>query len=420
MSETATRIPAAQDPGKQHRPLREVKTIGEALRHPEVVSRFTTAIPKHLNPERMLRVMVLAVSKTPKLAECDIMGLLGAMLVLTSMGLEPNTAMGHAYLIPFEKRGKVDGVWQTVSVDVQVVVGYRGYIDLMRRSGSMTALHADVVYEGDEFSFEYGSNAHLRHIPKGVRENRRPLWVYCHAKLSDGQAFEVLPYGEVLKIRDNSEGFKSALRGKDRNPHAFAKNPWVAFEHEMAAKTMVRRLAKYAPMSIELSNAAAIDAMSEAGKGNFGEWMNAKNDQLNDIQELTYEHGSLYTSDDYRRQEEDDAEKEPAQTTTREPDPPLKTQEQPTQTATTTKRTTTKKPAEAKPADDPPSQAEAEQKSAAENKPAAADEPPAGQFDEERQHAPIAETKAPAPTPVASKPAVSADNGQLDGLNFDE
>lgn len=286
MSQTTT--PAAPTRA-QFKPFREVRTIGEALKHPDMIERFKLATPKHLSPERMLRVCSMAVQKTPKLAECDLMSLLGAMLSLVSLGLEPNTPLGHAYLIPFEKRAQVDGKWQTVAVEVQVVVGYRGYIDLARRSGSLVAIHADVIYEGDEFSFSYGSDMHLRHKPALDRKDHKPLWAYFYCKLTDGEAFEVLPYKEVLKIRDNSEGYKSALRTKERSPTSWQKNPWVAFEHEMVAKTLIRRINKRLPMTIEMANAAALDAMSEVGKVDFRSIATAPVSEMMDTRELTYD-----------------------------------------------------------------------------------------------------------------------------------
>jgi recombination protein RecT len=272
------------------KPLREVKSIGEALRHPEIVERFKQAVPKHLSPERMLRVCALAIQKTPKLADADLMSLLGAMLALGSLGLEPNTPIGLAYLIPFDRRGQVNGQWKKVGTDVQVIIGYRGYIDLARRAGSLVSLHADVVYDGDDFSFEYGSNAHLRHVPKGARESGRPaLWAYAHARLTDGEAFEVLPFAEIIKTRDASQGYATALRYKSDNPKGFASNPWVAFLHEMAAKTMVRRIAKMLPMSIELANAAALDAMSETGRVNLKALATAPTSDLGDMALLGHE-----------------------------------------------------------------------------------------------------------------------------------
>lgn len=281
--------PVAAPTRGQFKPFKEVRTIGEALKHPDMVERFKLATPKHLSPERMLRVCAMAIQKTPKLAECDLMTLLGAMLSLASLGLEPNTPLGHAHLIPYEKREKVDGKWKVVGVEVQPIIGYRGYIDLARRTGNLVAIHADVIYEGDEFSFSYGTDMHLRHRPSLTRKQQKPLWAYFYCKLADGEAFEVLPYSEILAIRNAAEGYKSALRNKERYPPSWEKNPWVAFEHEMAAKTMIRRISKRLPMSIEMANAAALDAMSETGRVDFRSIATAPISDMMDAQQIVYE-----------------------------------------------------------------------------------------------------------------------------------
>jgi recombination protein RecT len=223
-------------------PLRECKTIGEALQSAEMVERLRQAVPRHLSPERMLRVLALAVNKTPKLAECDMMSLLAAMLGLASLGLEPNTPLGHAFLIPFGK-------------SVQVVIGYPGLIDLARRSGELKAIHADVVYQGDEFDFLYGTDQHLRHLPAAHRGDK-PLYAYAVAHLRDGGvAFEVMAWSEVMAIRNSSQGY---LRAKD-------SSPWAKHEAEMAKKTAVRRLIKWLPRSVEMANAAELEDRTQMG-----------------------------------------------------------------------------------------------------------------------------------------------------------
>lgn len=264
------------------------------LNSPKALATFKQVIPRHLNPERMLRVMVQAVHKTPKLAECDPISLLGSMMACASLGMEPNTPLGHAYLIPFEVNRWDPNARRRIleRVDVQLIIGYRGYIDLARRSGTLVAIHADVVYKGDNFSFEYGSDMHLRHIPQGAREGREKLWGYAHAKLTDGQAFEVLPYPEIEAIRNATQGYRAALRSKEdaeKNERdkwkmkSWESAPWVAFEHEMASKTLIRRLAKMLPMSIEFANAAALDAMSETGKVDFTQFSDPDSPALVDM-----------------------------------------------------------------------------------------------------------------------------------------
>lgn len=267
----ATSASGARPTVGQFKKFSEVASLDEALKHPEMMQRLQQAVPRHLSPERMLRVLAMAVYKTPKLRDANMMTLLGAMLACASLGLEPNTPLGHAHLIPFKTRKRIDGQWTEVT-DVNLIIGYKGYIDLARRSGSMVNIHADIVYEGDEFSFEYGTNQHLMHRPIGSREGRRPVWAYCHVKLKDGEAFEVLPYDEVLRVRDGSQGYQYAL-SQGKNSNTFQTNPWVQYEHEMAAKTMVRRIAKMLPLSIEFANAAALDAMSETGKADMAKLM---------------------------------------------------------------------------------------------------------------------------------------------------
>lgn len=261
---TAVRRPQPTD----FKPLQDL-TVSQLLEDPRVMKAMAESAPKHLSPQRLLRVMAQALRKTPKLAQCHPLSLLGAMISCATLGLEPNTPLGHAYLIPFEKRKKVGTQWVTDSVEVNLIIGYQGLIDLSRRTGNLVSIHADVVYEGDEFSFEYGSHMHLRHVPTGSREGRNPIYAYAHAKLDDGEAFEVLPYAEVLKVRDNTQAYKQAMVGKSRGDKNWGTTPWVAYEHEMACKTLVRRVSKWLPKSIEFATAVQMDSMAERGMIDF-------------------------------------------------------------------------------------------------------------------------------------------------------
>ena len=179
--------PPAPTPA-QFKRLSEVTSVREALMHPEMALRMKAAIPKHLSAERMLRVCALAIQKTPKLAECDMMTLLGAMITLGTLGLEPNTPLGQAYLIPFEKRTRENGRWVTTGVDVQVIIGYKGFIELARRSGQIVSISAQPVYEKDHFEFDYlradelshkltmaGLAARDRMVLQAARERSLPL-----------------------------------------------------------------------------------------------------------------------------------------------------------------------------------------------------------------------------------------------------
>ena len=228
------------------KPLRQVANVRELLVNDMAKQQLATVAAKHLRPERMMRILANAMRTTPQLAECEPLSLLGAMMTSASLGLEPQTPLGQCYLIPFKNRKKN-------VTEVQFILGWKGMIALARRSGAIVSIHADVVYQNDEFSFEYGSDQHLRHKPSGEREN--PQYAYCYAKLTDGEAFIVLPWPEIIKTRENSQGYQTAKRyGR------LDDTPWVKHEHAMAKKTAVRRLFDELPISIEeVSEAVDVD-----------------------------------------------------------------------------------------------------------------------------------------------------------------
>lgn len=238
-------------------PLRQVSDVRGLLMNAKARDQLAAVAAKHMNPERMMRVVANAIRTTPKLQQCEPMSFLGAMMHCAAMGLEPNTPLGHAYLIPFENKKKQ-------ITEVQVVIGYKGYIDLARRSGQLASIHGDVVYSDDDlWSHEYGSNAHLRHRP-GPRKGEQ-LGAYCHVKLSLGdgitaEGHRFMTIDEIIKHRNtHSQGWKTAVKfGKTKD------SPWnengPQFE-SMAIKTVVRSLANRGelPMSIEFMEAMASD-----------------------------------------------------------------------------------------------------------------------------------------------------------------
>lgn len=229
-------------------PLRQVQDVKSLLVNANAKKVLSEVAASHMNPERMMRIVANAMRTTRNLDKCEPMSLLGALMTCASLGLEPNTVLGHAYLIPFEnKRRKV--------FEVQLIVGYKGFTDLARRSGQVVSIHADVVYSDDEvFSHEYGSNQHLRHKP-GPRKGKK-LGAYCHIRLKDGEGHVFMSADEIIAVRDKSQGWQSAKRfGKT------AESPWTVHEDRMWAKTAVRRLANSGemPLSIEFLNALHVD-----------------------------------------------------------------------------------------------------------------------------------------------------------------
>lgn len=231
----------------QQTPLRQVDSVKGLLMNQQARDQLAAVAARHMNPERMMRVVANAIRTTPALAACEPMSFLGALMQCASLGLEPNTILGHAYMIPFKNNRK--GI-----TEVQVVVGYKGLIDLARRSGHITSLSANIHYDDDElWEYEEGTEARLRHRP-GMQKGKR-LHAYAIAKFTDGgHAYVVLPWQKVEEIRDNSQGYQTAKRfGKT------ADSPWTKHLDEMAKKTAIRALAKYLPLSVEFVDAMSVD-----------------------------------------------------------------------------------------------------------------------------------------------------------------
>lgn len=216
-------------------------------------------LPKHVSPDRMLKIAMGALRTTPKLMNCTVESLFGAIVQCSQLGLEPNTPMGHVYLIPFDKKAKQGNQWVVVRTDVQIIIGYKGMLDLARRSGQIVSIAAHEVCENDEFEYSYGLDEKLHHVP-AMTDRGEIIAFYAVAKLKDqGHCFEVMSRAQVDEIRNTSQGYKTATQYKKTD------TPWIANYPEMGRKTVTRRLFKWLPMSIEMATAAALDGVAEVG-----------------------------------------------------------------------------------------------------------------------------------------------------------
>jgi len=202
------------------------------------------ALPKHINIERMLVIAQTAATSVPQLLECYTPSLFGAMIKCTQLGLEPNNALGQAYLVPFRNN-------KQNRTDVQLIIGYRGLIDLARRSGNVISINSQAVREGDEFEYEFGLEERLAHRPGKVRGEI--TYFYAYAKLTGG--------GHYFDVRTR-EDMDALMRTTYKQGNS---GPWKDHYERMGMKSMVRRIAAYLPTSINLSEAAQLDSRAEAG-----------------------------------------------------------------------------------------------------------------------------------------------------------
>lgn len=213
-------------------------------------------LPKHLNVDRLFKVAIIAATTTPALAKCDIPSLVAAVGFCGQLGLEPNTPLGHAYLVPFNTRRKNPNTGEEHWVNsVQVIIGYRGYIELARRSGQIVSISAHEVCEKDKFIYAYGLRERLEHVP--ARGDRGPVIGFYAVALfkGGGHAMEYMSVEQIEEIRDrDSKGWEQSVRYKKEK-----ESPWGKNFVEMGRKTAIRRIAKYLPLTIELTQAFAGD-----------------------------------------------------------------------------------------------------------------------------------------------------------------
>lgn len=225
-------------PAEQQEKAKPGPTLLDFFASPKVQAELAKVLPEHLKPERMMKVLLAAINKVPKLLQCDRNSMYQAAMQLSELGLEPNSALGHAYLLPYDNR-------KTGKTDAQVIVGYRGFIELARRSGRIKNIRARVVREDEPFKVRLGLNESIEHEYRGNSDSP-VVAVYCVAEFVDGgYHFEVMTKSEVDDIRKRS---KSSQNG-----------PWETDYVEMAKKTVVRRAAKYLPLSPEMAQAVELD-----------------------------------------------------------------------------------------------------------------------------------------------------------------
>lgn len=195
-------------------------------------SQLGRALPRVMDPDRFTRVLVTECKANPALMKAEPISMMAAVMKAAALGLEPGP-LGHCYLVPF-KNGK------TGRTDVQLIIGYKGMIDLARRSGQVSELYAEVVYEGDEFSYELGLHRTLTHKRTATSKRDHVTHSYAIAKYRDGGFdFRVLDEIEIGARRSRSKASKDG--------------PWVTDYDAMARKTAVRALAPYLPLTIEVA-----------------------------------------------------------------------------------------------------------------------------------------------------------------------
>ena len=213
------------------------KTIKDYIRAME--GEIAKALPSVMTPERFTRITLSALSSNPDLQGTTPASFLGAMMTAAQLGLEPNTPLGQAYLIPYKNKG---------TLECQFQLGYRGMIDLAYRSGEVQIIQAHIVYANDKFDFSFGIDPKLNHVP-ALGERGEATHVYAMFRTKDGgYGFDVMTIDDVRRHA-----------AKYSKSYSSSYSPWNTNFEEMAKKTVLKRVLKYAPLKSEFARAASCD-----------------------------------------------------------------------------------------------------------------------------------------------------------------
>jgi recombination protein RecT len=219
---------------KGEEPLHAGHSIQSEVR--EMKDQFALALTgSRISPDRFVRVALTQFRRTPKLMQCTRESILGSLLTVAQLGLD--FTLQHAYLIPYEDHRRT-------LIQCQLIIGYRGYLDLARRSGEIKDIKVQEVYEGDEFDFWADENGdRLLYRPR-LDGKRGDIKLYFLRVLftNGGHHINVMLLEDVERRK-----LRSAAVASGRT------SPWTTDPIAMSKKTLVRATTAYLPLTTEVA-----------------------------------------------------------------------------------------------------------------------------------------------------------------------
>ena len=237
-------------PDNNEKPVKLTKNMSMPDMVKAMMPEIRKALPSVITPERFTRIALSALNNTPALQQCSPMSFIASLLNSAQMGLEPNTPLGQAYLIPYKNKGQMECQFQ---------IGYKGLIDLAYRNGQMQTIQAQAVYENDLFEYEYGLEPKLVHKPAYSDRGEITYFYGLFKTVNGGFGFSVMSKADMDNYaRTYSKAFASDY------------SPWKTSYEEMAKKTVIKQALKYAPIKTDFQRALSTD---ESIKLSFSEDM---------------------------------------------------------------------------------------------------------------------------------------------------
>lgn len=234
------------------------QTAVDWVNSPEISGLIAQALPKHITKDRILSVVGMAFRKNPKLQKCTKNSLLAAIVTASQLGLELNTPLGHACIIPYENKKFIDGQWEKV-IEAEFQMEYQGIIDLCYRTGEYETIYAEEVDKADKFEMELGLNKRLIHVPSDEPAGEIKGYYAVYRLKNGGYDFK---YMSLKMITDWAKRYSPGYRQMERDLRENKdpkNNAWYTSFAQMAKKTVLKQVLKYAPKSTELARQLTLD-----------------------------------------------------------------------------------------------------------------------------------------------------------------
>lgn len=208
------------------------KTTIDFFNTPKVKNQLTEFATENLPVNRMIAIAKNCINNNPKLANFEPMDFYNAIIKSFSVGLEPDTTSAHAYLIPYGNQ-------------IQFQLGYRGLVELVKRSNTIEGLvESGYICENDTYEYIKGDNPVFQ-VKPALTNRGEVIAYYATVKINESQRMtEVMDINDIAKIKAQVKGNSPA---------------WANFEHEMARKSVIKRLCKHLPLAPVVMNAIKSD-----------------------------------------------------------------------------------------------------------------------------------------------------------------
>lgn len=252
---------------KQQAVAKRQGSVADYLQSESFKKQFAAALPENFNTERFVRAALTEFRMNPALAECSVPSVLGYFMQAAACGLEPASAMGHCYAVPFNNK-------KTGQKEVQFIIGWRGMLDIVRRSGEIASVDAHIVHEKDVFELEFGLNPKCRFKPYMDGEPGDVKGAYIQVDFKGENSKPLVWYmskAEIDKHRARSKADK------------YGDSPWKTDYEAMCLKTVVRTAFKWLPVSIEQAQAVS----SDSGVSRYNS--DAKTNDIEDLVEVEFD-----------------------------------------------------------------------------------------------------------------------------------